>query len=58
MFKVTISTQQQCINVGTVFIVATCFSLIRPSSGQHSEISDISAYYVLWEVCNGNEGCC
>jgi len=30
--------------------VATHFSLIRPSSGQHSEIwATISAYYVLWD---------
>jgi len=34
---------------GTSFIVATCFGLIRPSSGQHSEMwGTISAYYVLW----------
>ena len=30
------------------FIVATCFGLIKPSSGQHSEIwGTISAYHAL-----------
>jgi len=28
----------------------TCFGLIRPSSGQHSEIlGTVNAYHVLWD---------
>jgi len=53
--KVTHSIQSLCQNATTVykylyFIVAACFILIRPSSGQHSVIQGtVSEYQVLWD---------